>query len=207
MPASIPPYPAVRSLGAPRISRGGWRPYVYLSARISPDAHGWNDAVTSVLRQRFDVFKPQDENPCDVPHERLQPHVFQQDLEAMQRSDLGLLLAPYGRDCAWEAGWYAGAGKPLVAYVEHELGWLRDWMIKGGLSRVITSSAQVHARLEADPIVGGRCQRIESRVHLGPALMDVLSVSAGVRRGPPSAARGVHSPSDVPQPVEASGAR
>lgn len=157
-----------------RRSRGP-RPSIYLSARISPNAHAWNNAVSDVLKDCFDVFKPQDNNPCDVPHEQLQVHVYQLDLDAMEKSDLGLLVPPYGRDCAWEAGWYAGTKKPLMVYIEDEFEWLRDWMLKGGLTAVITANPAAHRLLCADAIVHDRCHLISTRAELPDVLLALLA--------------------------------
>ncbi len=94
---------------------------VYLSARISQDAHFWSNFVCDLLDERFEVFKPHEHNPYNVDHRYLQKSVYEMDLHAMQNSDIGLLLSPYGRDCAWEVGWYSKSDKPIVLYADNKV--------------------------------------------------------------------------------------
>lgn len=161
---------------------------VYLSARIAKDAHPWNNCVCNELDGRFDVFKPQDHNPCDVDHRQLPKSVYEMDLRAMQESDLGLLLSPYGRDCAWEVGWYSRSEKPIVLYVEKDTTWLRDWMIKGGVDLVAVCGDDLYERIKDDSIVADKIRRLESRSQLSDLLFEVyahsLSARAKVARKP-----------------------
>lgn len=126
---------------------------VYLSARISEDAHDWNNFVCDYLTEPFNVFLPQDYNPWKANHIDFPKQAFDVDLEAMRKSHIGLLLPNYGRDCAWEVGWYANSDRPLVVFVNDQLDWLRDWMIKGGLDYVITTNPQSYETLKSDPIL------------------------------------------------------
>lgn len=146
---------------------------VYLIARISPDAHSWNDAVCDSLDDRFEVFKPQEHNPFNTDHRDLQQDVFDVDLAAMERSQIGLVLPPYGRDCAWEVGWYAHSEKPVVAYVETNTGWLRDWMVKGGLDQVFTPKHWMFDLLRKDNILADKGRLISDRSELSNALAEV----------------------------------
>lgn len=128
---------------------------IYIVARISKDAHEWTDRVCAPLEESgFEVFKPKDHNPWNrIQHEKFSRKVFMTDLLAMRRSHIGLMLPEYGRDCAWEAGWYGGIGKPLVAFVSSQTQWLRDWMVKGGIGYVFTDNRLTYRRLKADPIL------------------------------------------------------
>jgi nucleoside 2-deoxyribosyltransferase len=126
---------------------------VYLSARISKDAHKWNNEVCSKLKAPISVFMPQNNNPTNILHKDLPVEVYGMDLEAMKQSDIGLLLPAYGRDCAWEVGWYSNSNKPIVVFVDSEIDWLRDWMIKGGLDFVITNNPKTWSILKKDPIL------------------------------------------------------
>jgi nucleoside 2-deoxyribosyltransferase len=152
---------------------------VYLCARISPDAHAWNNTVCDVLDDRIAIFKPQEHNPSNMNHRNFQPAVYETDVNAMRNSDIGLLLIPYGRDCAWEVGWFSSSGKPVVAYVESGTEWLRDWMIKGGLDVVITVNKAVYEILKQDPMLKDKCLLIESRRQLG----DILAIISQIKRG------------------------
>src|SRR3989338_2972291 len=147
---------------------------IYLSARISADAHKWNDTVCNSLDEsRIEVFKPQEHNPYNLDHRGFQNDVYEKDLKAMQESNIGLLLPPYGRDCAWEVGWFSNSDKLIVVYVENDTEWLRDWMIKGGIDRVITPYEWLFELLKKDPIVSEKSQLIESRSKLSDALLEI----------------------------------
>ena len=45
---------------------------MYLSARISTDAHKWNNEVCDYLAEHIEVFKPQDHNPYNLDHRKFQ---------------------------------------------------------------------------------------------------------------------------------------
>ncbi len=126
---------------------------VYLSARISKDAHEWNDKVCNSLTSPISVFMPQKHNPWNMPHEEFPKEVYDEDIAAMRESHIGLLLPEYGKDCAWEVGWYSNSKKPMIIFIEGQLKWLRDWMVKGGLDYVITNSSKTWLILKKDPIL------------------------------------------------------
>ncbi len=150
---------------------------IYLSARISEDAHRLNNEVNDLLDGRIEMFMPQNHNPYNLDHREFPRQVYQTDLNAMIESDMGLLLPPYGRDCAWEVGWYANSDKPLVVYTEDELEWLRDWMVKGGLDWVITPTPNVYEVLADDPIVADKCLLMTSKQALSDTLLDIFAQS------------------------------
>jgi len=132
---------------------------VYLSARISQDAHSWNTEVCSHLTAPFNVFLPHMHNPWNMKHEDLPREVYAMDLQAMKSSHMALLLPAYGRDCAWEAGWYANSNKPLVVFLDTQTEWLRDWMVKGGVDYVLTNNPITFRLLQEDPIVSN-CSKL-----------------------------------------------
>jgi nucleoside 2-deoxyribosyltransferase len=152
---------------------------IYLSARISADAHKWNNSVCDSLDDRIEIFKPQELIPYNLDHREFPKQVFETDLKAMQESDVGLLLPPYGRDCAWEVGWYANSEKPLVVYTENDTEWLRDWMVKGGINQVITPTDYLIVVLKKDPIVAEKSRIIESRSKLSDVLVEIYKQSRG----------------------------
>lgn len=133
---------------------------MYLIARISKDNHAWTNKVRQMLGSSFDVFIPKDNNPWNTKHQTFSQKVFQTDLIAIKNSDLGLMLPEYGNDCAWEAGWYAGSGKPVIVYIHNQTAWLRDWMVKGGIKAVITTSITTYMKLRKDPILKNKKIRI-----------------------------------------------
>lgn len=147
---------------------------VYLSARIAEDAHPWNNCVCDALDERFEVFKPQEHNPYNLDHRKFPKSVYETDLKAMQESDIGLLLSPYGRDCAWEVGWYSRSEKPIVLYVEKNTDWMRDWMIKGGIDLVAVVGQDMYDLIEDDAILAGKVQLLESRSQLSDVMADLV---------------------------------
>ena len=83
-----------------------------------------------LLDARFEVFKPQSLNPHNKDHRELERFVFQACIGAMTKSDLGLFLAPYGKDCSWEVGWYSCSNKTIIGYFDNSL----EWLIKNFLN-------------------------------------------------------------------------
>lgn len=127
---------------------------IYLSASIS------NAPNNAFLASHFDnelfkVYLPQDIVPDQLNHISFPQHVYQQCVDMMLASDLGLVLFDaFGRDCAWECGWYAGrSDKPLFGFVESGSLFLRDWMVKGGLDGLLTTNPRLHAVCVNNPIL------------------------------------------------------
>jgi nucleoside 2-deoxyribosyltransferase len=130
---------------------------VYLVARVSKDAHTWNNQVTSSFGQtKFELFVPHKDNPWDddkVRHEEVSQLIVDIDVKAINDSHFGLALPSFGRDCAWECGYYSKSKKPLVFFVDDQIEWLRDWMIKGGLDCVVTKNEKTYQIFQKDPIL------------------------------------------------------
>lgn len=126
---------------------------IYLIARIAKENHSWTNDVVKYLRGSFTVFVPKDNNPWGKNPKTFSQKVFATDLAAIKKSNIGLMLPEYGNDCAWEAGWYAGTQKPLIIFVNSQLLWLRDWMVKGGAPYIITNNKKSLKILRADPIL------------------------------------------------------
>ena len=86
------------------------------------------------------------------------------------------MLPEYGRDCAWEAGFYANSNKPLVVFVDDQLEWLRDWMVKGGIDYVITNNPVTEGILKKDPILKYKeIELIERIEYIGSRLKDIFT--------------------------------
>ncbi|EKE20276.1 MAG: hypothetical protein ACD_8C00028G0001 [uncultured bacterium] len=127
---------------------------IYLIARISKDAHDWNNKITYFFDQeKIEVFKPHEHNPWNDRHETFAKKVFDTDLDAIKKSHIGLCLPEFGNDCSWECGWYSNSRKPLVAFVDNQTAWLRDWMVKGGINFVVTNNRDTFEKLKNDPIL------------------------------------------------------
>lgn len=46
---------------------------------------------------------------------------FKNDIEAMESCDVCVLVLPCGRSAHTEAGWFAGQGKPVIAYIPEQV--------------------------------------------------------------------------------------
>ena len=127
---------------------------IYLSASISNAAN--NQYICSKFSpDKFTIDLPQTITPKELNHENFPVDVYNKCLVMMESSNIGLLLLDsYGRDCAWEAGWYsANKHKKLVAFVESSSHFMRDWMIKGGIDIFITTNPRIHQYALSDPIL------------------------------------------------------
>jgi nucleoside 2-deoxyribosyltransferase len=126
---------------------------IYLSARVSKDAHDWNNKVAAVLKAPIQVSKPHEYTPVDLEHKDFPRKIFKTCVREMQRSHFALLLPPYGRDCAWEIGWYYNSPKPVILFADEQTEWLRDWMVKGGIDYIVTNNKKTYGLLCKDPIL------------------------------------------------------
>src|ERR1700722_7594836 len=113
---------------------------IYLCSRLTEAAMQWNDIISGELDAEFSLFRPQDLVLNGISADDMDCAIYQADFKGMNESDLLLVLPPYGRDCAWEIGWFCGKEKPAIAYAEIEGDWLRDAMVKGGLTAIITNN-------------------------------------------------------------------
>lgn len=126
---------------------------VYIIARISKDFHSWTEKVCTPLKKEFKIFIPKDNNPFNKNHKSFSKRVFDLDLKFMKSSDIGLILPEYGRDSAWEVGWYSCSKKPTIIFVDKQTKWLRDWMVKGGSKYIATINPKTYNLLKRDPIL------------------------------------------------------
>ncbi|MFA5021615.1 MAG: hypothetical protein WC508_00845 [Patescibacteria group bacterium] len=130
---------------------------IYLISRISSDAHKWNEKVCkNLVNENIDVFIPHLHNEWNIAHEKISYAIVRTDVDQMKNAHFGLLLVPYGRDCAWEAGWFSHSNKILISFVHKNVSWLRDWMLKGGLDYIITDSKKTYRILQQDPVLNIR---------------------------------------------------
>ncbi len=127
---------------------------IYLSASIS-NAINNQYICDKFSLDKFVIDLPQTITPKELNHENFPLDVYQQCLVMMNASDIGLLLLDsYGRDCAWEAGWYsANKDKKLVAFVESSSHFMRDWMIKGGIDIFMTTNPRLYDYAIVDPVL------------------------------------------------------
>jgi len=126
---------------------------VYLIARISEDAHEWNNKICSQLKPPVDVFLPQNHNPVNMRHEKIPLKAYLTDIKAIEEAHMGLILPEFGSDCSFEVGYFAHSEKPVIAFVDGQTEWLRNWMVKGGVDVVVTANRQTYATIVNDHIL------------------------------------------------------
>lgn len=63
--------------------------------------------------------------------------------------------------------------KPTIAYVEVSGDWLRDAMIKGGLTAIVTNNPDLYKILLEDPATSKKCSLVPERQDLGKALLQL----------------------------------
>lgn len=143
------------------------RLHIYLCSRLTEAAKQWNDIISEELDPEFTLFRPQDIDLNGVSVGEMDDAIYRADFEGMNQSDVLLVLPPYGRDCAWEIGWFCGKEKPSIAYVETEGDWLRDAMVKGGLTAIITNDSTLHNVLLNDRATAVKSYLITSKQDLG----------------------------------------
>lgn len=146
---------------------------IYLCSRLTEAAKQWNDIVSGELETEFSFFRPQDIDLNGVSAEDMDDVIYCEDFKGMNQSDLLLVLPPYGRDCAWEIGWFCGKEKPAIAYVEAEGDWVRDAMVKGGLTAIITNNSALYAFLMNDSATSVKTYLISSRKDLGRLIKQI----------------------------------
>ena len=74
--------------------------------------HGfrWTEIDAKALEWSFNQYS-------EGLHHPLAERQFAADLEAMEWADTCVLVLPCGRSAHTEAGWFAGAGKRVIAYI------------------------------------------------------------------------------------------
>lgn len=139
---------------------------IYLSASIS-NAH--DNALIAELfpAEQFFVHLPQKIVPDHLSHVEFPLHVYQQCLEMMTASQIGLVLFDaFGRDCAWECGWYAAQpDKQLIGFVQSGSVFLRDWMVKGGLDALITTNPRLFEVCKKNPLLSQKKLKFIGDLH------------------------------------------
>jgi nucleoside 2-deoxyribosyltransferase len=148
---------------------------IYLCSRLTQSAREWNNVITGELSSHNElcIFRPQDVDLRNLTGFELDYDAFYADFEAILHADMLLVLPPYGRDCAWEIGWFCGAEKPTIAYIESEGDWVRDSMIMGGMTAIITNNAAVQKLLLENPLTAKKNYLIESKSDLGDCIKKI----------------------------------
>ncbi len=149
--------------------------HIYLCSRLTQQALEWNNIITKELNndQTLQLFRPQDIDLSNFPKSTRDLAIYEADFAGIDQADLLLVLPPYGRDCAWEIGWFCGAGKVTIAYVETASEWFNDAMVKGGLTAIITNNPTIYQTLLEDEAAADKVHLIASREFLAEAIKKI----------------------------------
>lgn len=164
---------------------------LYLIAKIWSHAHSWNEEVVSQLKKPISVFVPHKHNPYNTVAQSFKHEVHDVDLEAICKSQGAILLPPYGNDCAYEVGVYKmlniahGNGQvlfPVIAVIQEDTSLLKDWMVKAGITHVVTDNLKTFKALKSDPMLGSGNRTI-TKINALDELHDlVVEIMHSVRR-------------------------
>lgn len=130
---------------------------IYLSASVANAP--LNLKLRSFLPEdEFELVLPQEFTP-QVAHKELEREIFEQCIEQMERSSVGLLLLDaFAIDCAMESGWYHAHNKPLVGIANSTARWTNNWMVKGALTHCVTMEKELFPTMQADPVMKGHAE-------------------------------------------------
>lgn len=156
---------------------------LYLIAKIWQHAQSWNEEVVSKLKSPISMFVPHQHNPYNTEAKEFKHEVHDTDLKAICKSQGAILLPPYGNDCSYEVGVYKmlniahGRGRilfPVIAVVrEDSTNFLKDWMVKAGVTHVVTDSSKMLKHIKSDPMLGSS-QRSVVKINNLDELHDVV---------------------------------
>lgn len=142
---------------------------LYLIAKIWSHAQSWNEKVVSQFKEPISIFVPHQHNPYNTTAQSFKHCVHDIDLEAICKSQGAILLPPYGNDCSYEVGVYKmmnimhGKGRivfPVIAVIQEETAFLKDWMVKAGITHVVTDNSKTYKLLRSDPMLGSSNRRL-----------------------------------------------
>lgn len=149
---------------------------IYFSASIRNAVN--NQYISNfLLPDKFIVYLPQKITPSGTPDENFSETVFKECIKMMNSSDVGLaILDSFGLDSCWECGWYANSDKILIGFVESSSNFLRDWMLKGGLTGLITPNERLYNIALNDPILENKnLKLIKSLDEIGDSILTIYN--------------------------------
>ena len=119
------------------------KPTIYICARVKLDAHAMNDRIIELLEPYFDIFAPH-KKEAELKQTKDPMEIYKFDIDGMEGAAICVTIAPYGKDCAWEMGYFIGQGKPVFMYVPNLKAMpLDEWMISGGITVIVTDDVAV----------------------------------------------------------------
>lgn len=124
------------------------KPYVYLCSRIADDAKQRNEDIANLLDEHFEVFVPHLKE-AEYVKNKDPVQIYCSDMVAMEKADLCVVVAPFGKDCACEIGWFQGQDKPIIIIAPDDADYTPDteWMISGGINSVFVNSDKHRTKL------------------------------------------------------------
>ena len=93
-----------------RLREEGFSVYDFRNPPHGDAGFHWTDVDKNAPNWTFDEYKQGLTNP-------LAEHQFANDLDALKAADTCILVLPCGRSAHTEAGWMAGSGKRVIAYI------------------------------------------------------------------------------------------
>jgi hypothetical protein len=169
---------------------------MYLIAKIWQHAQSWNEKVVSQFKAPVSVFVPHQHNPYNTSAQSFKHCVHDVDLEAICKSQGAILLPPYGNDCSYEVGVYKmlnvvyGKGRiifPVIAIVREDVAFLKDWMVKAGITHVVTDSSKTFETIKSDPMLGSSNRniiKIDELSELNDIVIDIMLKVRGQEKIP-----------------------
>ncbi len=148
---------------------------IYWCSRLTSEIQAFNNQLRVAFDSRFALFLPQEIDLSSYTKEKKDLVGYIEDLRALKEAHILFLVTPFGRDCCWEVGWACGRGLFVIAYVENNLNFLEDSMVKESLHCIITSSKKAYATITQDPTKKSKCYLIASREELSPLVWKLYS--------------------------------
>lgn len=97
-----------------QLRRAGFDVYDFRNPPSGDPGFHWTDVAPDCMEWTPDEYKAHLVHP-------LAERQFHNDIEAMSGCDACVLVLPCGRSAHTEAGWFAGRGKKVVAYVPEKI--------------------------------------------------------------------------------------
>ena len=100
------------------LRRAGFEVYDFRNPPVSPSEgrQGFKWEYVSPDYMEWSPEEYREQLRCDLAERQ-----FRNDMEAMASCDACVLVLPCGRSAHTEAGWFAGKGKPVIAYIPEKV--------------------------------------------------------------------------------------
>lgn len=159
---------------------------LYIASSISNQP--LNEQLAAKLRDGgFEVGVPHELCPTTVAHDQYSLDVFEACTQAMERSAAVLVnLDSAATDSSWECGWFHARKLPVIGVAQGTTRWVKDFMLKGCLTAVVTTNKIIADFIEGDPMVSHiPVAFISSLDDLAPTVRQLLSAESNQPRAVP----------------------